>query len=245
MSTKAEDTQKNILDTARKHFLKDGLTGASLRNIVKDAGLTTGAFYKYYPTKEALFDALTDPYMEHIYQIYDQIVEEFEKLSASDQTRNMSDTSSDGMEQMVDYIYDHYDNFRLLLKCGDSGKFELFIHNMVEREMKSSLNYMEKMKEYHGLYHVLGGTISIMDGKTMDDLNIMSLFDRITPDTKEVIIATNATREGETTALFLAKLLDKKGVNTTRIAHGLPIGSSLDYADELTLLKSFEGRKKV
>ena len=53
MSTKAEDTQKNILDTARKHFLKDGLTGASLRNIVKDAGLTTGAFYKYYPTKEA------------------------------------------------------------------------------------------------------------------------------------------------------------------------------------------------
>ena len=104
-----------------------------MRNIVKDAGLTTGAFYKYYPTKEALFDALTDPYMEHIYQIYDQIIEEFEKLSASDQTRNMSDASSDGMEQMVDYIYDHYDNFRLLLKCGDSGKFELFIHHMVDR----------------------------------------------------------------------------------------------------------------
>ncbi|MCA5961728.1 TetR/AcrR family transcriptional regulator [Blautia sp. RD014234] len=61
-----------MLNTARKHFLKDGLTGASLRNIVKDAGLTTGAFYKYYPTKEALFDALTDPYMEHIYQIYDR-----------------------------------------------------------------------------------------------------------------------------------------------------------------------------
>ncbi len=114
MSTKAEDTQKTILDTAKKHFLKDGLTGASLRNIVKDAGLTTGAFYKYYPTKEALFDAMTDPYMEHIYQIYDQIVEEFEKLSASDQTRNMSDTSSDGMERMIDYIYDHYDNFRSL-----------------------------------------------------------------------------------------------------------------------------------
>ena len=57
------------------------------------------------------------------------------------------DRSSDGMEQMVDYIYDHYDNFRLLLKCGDSGKFELFIHNMVDREMKSSLKYMEKMKE--------------------------------------------------------------------------------------------------
>lgn len=147
MSTKAEDTEKNILNTARKHFLKDGFSGASLRNIVKDAGLTTCAFYKYYPTKEALFDALTDPYIEHIYQIYDRIVEDFEKLSAKEQTSNMSDTSGDGMDQMIDYIYEHYDNFRLLLKCGDSGKFETFIHNMVDREMRSSLEYVKKMKE--------------------------------------------------------------------------------------------------
>lgn len=147
MSTKAEDTEKNILNTARKHFLKDGFSGASLRNIVKDAGLTTGAFYKYYSTKEALFDALTDPYIEHIYQIYDRVVEDFEKLSAKEQTSNMSDTSGDGMDQMIDYIYEHYDNFRLLLKCGDSGKFETFIHNMVDREMRSSLEYVKKMKE--------------------------------------------------------------------------------------------------
>lgn len=147
MSTKADDTEKNILNTARKHFLKDGFSGASLRNIVKDAGLTTGAFYKYYPTKEALFDALTDPYIEHIYQIYDRVVEDFEKLSAKEQTSNMSDTSGDGMDQMIDYIYEHYDNFRLLLKCGDSGKFETFIHNMVDREMRSSLEYVKKMKE--------------------------------------------------------------------------------------------------
>lgn len=147
MSTKAEDTEKNILNTARKHFLKDGFSGASLRNIVKDAGLTTGAFYKYYLTKEALFDALTDPYIEHIYQIYDRVVEDFEKLSAKEQTSNMSDTSGNGMDQMIDYIYEHYDNFRLLLKCGDSGKFETFIHNMVDREMRSSLEYVKKMKE--------------------------------------------------------------------------------------------------
>lgn len=147
MSTKAEDTEKNILNTARKHFLKDGFSGASLRNIVKDAGLTTGAFYKYYPTKEALFDALTNPYIEHIYQIYDRVVEDFEKLSAKEQTSNMSDTSGNGMDQMIDYIYEHYDNFRLLLKCGDSGKFETFIHNMVDREMRSSLEYVKKMKE--------------------------------------------------------------------------------------------------
>ena len=104
---------------------------------------------------------------------------------------------------------------------------------------------MEKLKEYHGLYHVLHGTISIMDGKTIDDLNIQSLFDRLNENIKEVIIATNPTRDGETTALFLAKLLAKQNITASRIANGLPMGSNLDYADELTLLKSLEGRKKL
>ena len=147
MATKAEETQRNILETAKRHFLNDGLTGASLRNIVKDAGLTTGAFYKYYPTKEALFDALTDPYLERLYEIYDQVVSEFEKLSADDQTKSMASMSNDGMEQMLDYVYDHYDNFKLLLKCGDSGKYEDFIHRIVNREIESSHRYLEKMKE--------------------------------------------------------------------------------------------------
>ena len=147
MATKAEETQRNILETAKRHFLNDGLTGASLRKIVKDAGLTTGAFYKYYPTKEALFNALTDPYLEHIYEIYDQVVAEFEKLSADDQTKNMASISDEGMEEMLNYVYYHYDNFKLLLKCGDSGKYEDFIHGVVDREIKSSHRYLEKMKE--------------------------------------------------------------------------------------------------
>ncbi|MCI9049191.1 MAG: recombination protein RecR [Coprobacillus sp.] len=104
---------------------------------------------------------------------------------------------------------------------------------------------MEKLKEFQGVYHVLHGTMSIMDGKTIEDLNIQTLFDRLDDNIKEVIIATNPTREGETTALFLAKLLAKKNIPASRIANGLPIGSNLDYADELTLLKSLEGRKKI
>ena len=84
-----------------------------------------------------------------------------------------------------------------------------------------------------------------MEGKTIEDLNIASLFDRLDDNVKEVIIATNPTRDGETTALYLAKLLAKKNINTSRIANGLPIGSNIDYADELTLLKSLEGRKKI
>ena len=104
---------------------------------------------------------------------------------------------------------------------------------------------IEKVKEYRGLYHVLHGSVSIMEGKTIEDLNIASLFDRLDDNVKEVIIATNPTRDGETTALYLAKLLAKKNINTSRIANGLPIGSNIDYADELTLLKSLEGRKKI
>ena len=104
---------------------------------------------------------------------------------------------------------------------------------------------MEKIKEYNGLYHVLHGTMSIMEGKTIDDLNIDSLFERLDDSIKEVIIATNPTRDGETTALYLAKLLAKRKINASRIANGLPIGSNIDYADELTLLKSLEGRKKI
>ena len=146
MSVKADNTRENILNTAKRHFLKDGLDGASLRNIVKDAGLTTGAFYKYFPTKESLFDALIDPYVEHIYQIYDDVLAEFEVLSPKEQTDHMTASSEDGIEQIVDYVYDHYDSFRLLLKCGDSGKYADFIHNMVEREMQSTVHYMETLQ---------------------------------------------------------------------------------------------------
>lgn len=104
---------------------------------------------------------------------------------------------------------------------------------------------MEKIKEYKGVYHVMHGTMSLLDGRTLEDLNIVTLFDRIDETTKEVIIATNPTREGETTALYLAKLLVAKNIPTSRIANGLPIGSNIDYADELTLLRSLEGRNKI
>ncbi len=147
MSVKADKTRENILGTAQKHFLKYGLDGASLRNIVKDAGLTTGAFYKYFPTKESLFDALIDPYIEHIYQIYDDVLADFQELSPQDQTDHMTAASEDGIERIVDYVYNNYDSFRLLLKCGDSGKYADFIHNMVEREMQSTRSYMETLQK--------------------------------------------------------------------------------------------------
>ena len=104
----------------------------------------------------------------------------------------------------------------------------------------------EKTEEYHGLYHVLGGTISLSKGIGIDELNINSILERIKDGVKEVIIATNPTVEGETTALYLAKLLENNAdLKVTRIAYGLPMGGNLDYADSLTLSKAIEGRRKI
>ena len=104
----------------------------------------------------------------------------------------------------------------------------------------------ENADGYRGLYHVLGGTISLSKGKGIDDLNIDSLIKRVIEgEIKEVIIATNPTVDGETTALYLAKLLEGKNVNVTRLAYGLPMGGNLDYADALTLAKAIEGRRKI
>ena len=104
----------------------------------------------------------------------------------------------------------------------------------------------EKLGNYNGLYHVLGGVISAVNGVGINDLKIDSLEKRIKDNNvKEVIIATNPTTEGETTALYLAKILENKDVNLTRLAYGLPMGGHLEYADSLTLSKALEGRKKI
>ena len=104
----------------------------------------------------------------------------------------------------------------------------------------------ENAETYHGLYHVLNGVISVSKGGSIEDLNVNSLFERIEKQHfREVIIATNPTIEGETTALYLAKLLQDKPVSVTRLAYGLPMGGHLDYADALTLEKAIEGRRKI
>jgi len=104
---------------------------------------------------------------------------------------------------------------------------------------------MEKMGEYRGVYHVLNGAISPMKGILPEDLNISSLLDRINENTKEVIIATNSTVDGDTTARYLTKILKEyPHVEVTRLATGLPMGGNLDYADEITLSRALMGRVK-
>jgi len=102
----------------------------------------------------------------------------------------------------------------------------------------------EKTKEYKGLYHVLHGAISPMDGIGPDQLKLKDLLPRL-ENVREVVVATNPNIEGEATAMYLARLLKPLGVKVTRIAHGLPVGGDLEYADEMTLLKAFEGRREM
>lgn len=114
-------------------------------------------------------------------------------------------------------------------------------------EQPKDVATMEKMKDYKGLYHVLHGVLSPMEGKGPDDINISSLIQRLQKNEaiQEVIVATNATPEGDATAMYLARLLKPAGIKVTRLARGLSVGSDIEYADEMTLFKAVEGRTEM
>ncbi|MBQ6632506.1 MAG: recombination protein RecR [Romboutsia sp.] len=105
---------------------------------------------------------------------------------------------------------------------------------------------MERTREFKGQYHVLNGVISPMDGIGPDMIKIKELIQRLgTQDVREIIMATNPTIEGEATAMYIARLLKPMGIKVTRIAHGLPVGGDLEYADEVTISKALEGRREI
>lgn len=105
---------------------------------------------------------------------------------------------------------------------------------------------MERTHEYKGLYHVLGGAISPMEGIGPNELRVKELITRLQDGTvKEVVLATDLNAEGEVTATYLARLIKPLGIKTTRLAHGLPVGGDLEYADQVTLAKAMEGRREL
>ena len=112
-------------------------------------------------------------------------------------------------------------------------------------EEPQNVSAIEKTREFKGMYHVLMGALSPLQGIGPDDLKIAGLLARINGGVDEVILATNPNVEGEATAIYLARLLKPLGVKVTRIAMGVPVGSDLDYADEVTMHRSMEGRREV
>lgn len=127
--------------------------------------------------------------------------------------------------------------------CSDSSRRDDVICVV---ESPRDVMAMERIKEFNGLYHVLHGVISPMEGIGPEDINLKSLIKRLREgDVKELIIATNPNIEGEATAMYIARLIKPAGIKVTRIAHGIPVGGDLEYADEVTLLKSLEGRREL
>ena len=108
------------------------------------------------------------------------------------------------------------------------------------------VNALERVRDYNGLYHVLGGVISPMDGVGPDDIRIRELLSRLAEgEIKEVVLATNPDVEGEATAAYIARLIKPMGIKVTRIAHGVPVGGELEYTDEVTLMRAFQGRREL
>ncbi|SDX26333.1 DNA replication and repair protein RecR [Marininema mesophilum] len=129
------------------------------------------------------------------------------------------------------------------LVCADKGRDRSVI--CVVQDPRDVIA-MERTKEYHGLYHVLHGAISPMEGIGPDELSIPDLLKRLEDETvQELILATNPNIEGEATAMYLQRLIKPFGIKVTRIAHGLPVGGDLEYADEVTLTKAMEGRREL
>ncbi|CCK19810.1 Recombination protein RecR [Lactococcus raffinolactis 4877] len=127
--------------------------------------------------------------------------------------------------------------------CSDESRDRTTI--FVVEESKDVLA-MEKIREYNGLYHVLHGTISPMNGVSPDDINVKTLITRLMDSqVAEAIIATNATSDGEATAMYLARIIKPAGIKVTRLARGLAVGSDIEYADEVTLSKAVENRQEI
>ncbi|MCL2677042.1 MAG: recombination mediator RecR [Streptococcaceae bacterium] len=127
--------------------------------------------------------------------------------------------------------------------CQDQSRDKTII--LVVEESKDVLA-LEKMREYNGLYHVLHGAISPLNGISPDEINIKSLITRLMDsEVQEVIVATNANSDGEATAMYLSRMIKPAGIKVTRLARGLAVGSDIEYADEITLSKAVENRQEL
>ena len=191
----------------------------------------------------------------------EQLIESFASLpgvghkSAEKMAYSVLNMDEELIEQFADSLINVKKSVHKCPRCGSLTENDLCEICLDESRDKTSLIVVsepkdvmsfEKIGSFRGQYHVLGGVLSALKGIGVEDLEIESLIRRIEQDNvKEVILATNPTTEGETTALYIAKILEGKDVNVSRLAFGLPVGGHLEYADSLTLQRALEGRKKI
>lgn len=150
------DTQKRILEVGKREFLEKGFKDASLRAIVKEAGFTKGAFYGYYNSKEALFDALVAPEADELIAQFKQAQQAHYELVTEDKTGQSQDLSTSYLNYFINYIYDHFDAFKLVICCSEGTRYANYIHELVELEVDQTEDYYQQLRQLGKL----DGTIS-------------------------------------------------------------------------------------
>ena len=191
----------------------------------------------------------------------EKLIEAFEKLpsignkTAARLAFHILDASEEETNEFITAIQDAKKNLKYCSQCynitdtdpcpicGNQNRDHSIICVV---EHPKDVVAMERMRDYKGVYHVLHGALSPIEGVGPEDIHIKELLNRLYDDkVKEVIMATNPNIEGEATAMYIAKLLKPLGIKVTRIAHGLPVGGDLEYADEVTLAKAIENRREM
>lgn len=190
----------------------------------------------------------------------EKLIEEFSKLpgigtkSAQRLTLHVLNLPQDEVKEFAEALIKARGTLKFCSQCGNfADKDPCAICSNPSRdqgiicvvEQPKDIMSIEKVQEFNGVYHVLHGNISPMQGRGPQDIKIRELVARMAPDVKEVIVATNPTIEGEATAMYIARVLKPLDVKVTRIASGMPVGGDLEYADEVTLSKAMEGRKEI
>ena len=190
----------------------------------------------------------------------DNIINEFSKLpgigrkSAARIAFYILDMENEELERFSSILKEAKQNIKKCKICGNLTEEDICeICSDDERDKKiicivkdpRDIIAFEKSKTFNGLYHVLGGIIDPLNGVTVDDLDIGKLENRLTSDIKEVILALDPSLEGETTSLYLSRIIKEKNIKVSRIASGIPMGGNIEFSDIATLSRSLEGRKEI
>lgn len=191
----------------------------------------------------------------------ERLIENFEKLpsighkTATRLAFHVLNLNEEGINEFINSILEAKKNLKYCSKCFNITDTDPCpICSSPKRDQSTicvvedvrDVVAMEKTHEFKGVYHVLHGSISPMNGIGPEDIKIKELLERLkNEDIKEIILATNPRVEGEATAIYLSKLIKPIGIKVTRIAHGIPVGGDLEYTDEVTLSKALEGRREL
>ena len=171
MEKQESGTLEKIQQIAIAEFLDKGFRGASLRQIVRNAGVTTGAFYGYFSCKEALFASIVEPHAKALMNRFVDAQLSFSALPSSEKPQHIGVESGEYIDWMVDYVYEHKDPVKILFSCAEGTSYDNFIHNMVEIEEEATLNYLDELRQ-------MGKDIPTLD-KSLCHIIASTMFDSI------------------------------------------------------------------